>query len=82
MDITEMPFNGSVHKAYTLAIISLLDLLHPELDILEITSRIAESIYEKVILREGGLGGTENDNGETGGGSRPPQDSDGTQENH
>lgn len=82
MNITDRPFDGPVHKAYTLAIISLLDLLHPELEVLEVVTNIAENIYEKVILGpENGPEGTAENAGPTGDRGESPEDSSGTSEN-
>lgn len=80
MDITELAFKGDVHRAYTLALVSTLDLLFPEQNILDVVTKIAESIYEKVITSDG-LGDTEETPSGTESGSKTPENSDGSSKN-
>lgn len=82
MDITDKPFDRQVHKAYTLAIISLLDMVWPELDILDTITKIAENIYEQVVIpHEGGPSGTEENDDSTGEGSENTEVADGSATN-
>lgn len=80
MDITDMPFRGDVHRAYTLALVSLLDLLYPEVDILQIITNLAENIYEEVITKNR-LGSTGDSFGGTESGSETSETSDGSPKN-
>lgn len=77
---TNRPFEGQVHQAYTLAIISLLDIMMPEAQVLEVVSNLAENIYEEVITKSG-FERVEKDPRIFGGGSGADSAPDGPPEN-
>lgn len=77
---TDRPFDTEVHQAYTLAIISLLDLMMPEAKVLDVVSNLAESIYEEVITKSG-FERVEKDPRVFGGGSRTDSSADGPSKN-
>lgn len=80
MAISDKPFEGEVQQAYVLAIISLLDMVLPDVNVLEIITKLAENIYEEVILKSG-FERVEKDPRIFGGGSGIPEASDGPSKN-
>lgn len=76
----DRPFDTEVHQAYTLAIVSLLDLMMPEAKVLDVISNLAESIYEEVITKSG-FERVEKDPRVFGGGSGADSSSDGPSKN-
>lgn len=80
MGIQDKPFTPDVQASYLLAIAVLLDILHPEKNILELLTTIAEGIYDDVIT-SGGPKETEGDARNASGGSQTTADTDGQAEN-